>query len=244
MAENKKSIIVYSDWIELFESLTDDEAGKLIKHFFRYVNDKNPTAPDRITELSFIPIKQSLKRDLEKWEDKLSERSINGRKGNLKKYDIDIYNEYVSGKYSLEEAEEVAKRKKDSHSDKNNRIAIKNVAKVADSVSVNDSVSVSVSVNDNVNINNKKPRVNKFTPPAILDVKNYFLENGYTLESGEKAFNYYNIADWKDSNGRKVVNWKQKMQSVWFKEENKLKEKRIENLYITDSGLPRVKTPF
>ena len=105
MAENKKSIIVYADWIELFESLTDDEAGKLIKHFFRYVNDKNPTAPDRITELSFIPIKQSLKRDLEKWEDKLSERSINGRKGNLKKYDIDIYNEYVSGKYSLEEAE-------------------------------------------------------------------------------------------------------------------------------------------
>ena len=56
MAENKKSIIVYADWIELFESLTDDEAGKLIKHFFRYVNDKNPTAPDRITELSFIPM--------------------------------------------------------------------------------------------------------------------------------------------------------------------------------------------
>ena len=68
MADNKKGIIVYADWIELFETLEDDEAGKLIKHFFRYVNDKNPKAPDRITELSFIPIKLSLKRDLKKWE--------------------------------------------------------------------------------------------------------------------------------------------------------------------------------
>lgn len=80
MADDKKSIIVYSDWIELFEELTDDEAGKLIKHFFRYVNDKNPIAPDRITELSFIPIKQSLKRDLIKWEGIKVKRSEAGKK--------------------------------------------------------------------------------------------------------------------------------------------------------------------
>jgi hypothetical protein len=79
MAENKKSIIVYADWLELFETLTDDEAGKLIKHFFKYVNDQNPIAPDRLTELSFIPIKQSLKRDLIKWENTLEGRSRAGK---------------------------------------------------------------------------------------------------------------------------------------------------------------------
>ena len=60
MAENKKSIIIYADWIDKFEELTDDEAGKLIKHFFRYVNDMNPEAPDRTTKLMFIDIKNAL----------------------------------------------------------------------------------------------------------------------------------------------------------------------------------------
>jgi len=68
MAENKKTIVVYADWIEQFESLSNEEAGKLIKHFFRYVNDLNPVPEDRITEIAFLPIKATLKRDLEKWE--------------------------------------------------------------------------------------------------------------------------------------------------------------------------------
>ena len=81
MSKNKKSIILYSEWLETFDNLTDDEAGKLIKHIFRYVNDKNPEAPDRITEMLFIPIKQTLKRDLKKWEDEREKRSKAGKKG-------------------------------------------------------------------------------------------------------------------------------------------------------------------
>jgi hypothetical protein len=68
MAENKNKIIVYRDWINTFDSLTDDEAGKLIKHFFRYINDLNPEPPDRIIKLLFEPIKQTLKRDLKRYE--------------------------------------------------------------------------------------------------------------------------------------------------------------------------------
>lgn len=69
MAENKKSVLVYVDWISTFEELEDIEAGKLIKHFFRYINDRHPEAPDRLTKLMFEPIKQSLKRDLVKYEE-------------------------------------------------------------------------------------------------------------------------------------------------------------------------------
>ena len=81
MAEGKNKIIVYKDWIKKFEALKDVEAGKLIKHFFRYVNDLNPVAPDRITELSFIDIEQTLKRDLKKWESFVEKQSENGKKG-------------------------------------------------------------------------------------------------------------------------------------------------------------------
>lgn len=68
MAENKNKILVYRDWISIFDKLKDVEAGKLIKHFFRYINDLDPKSPDRLTELMFEPLKQTLKRDLKKWE--------------------------------------------------------------------------------------------------------------------------------------------------------------------------------
>ena len=80
MAKDKKSIIVYADWQEQFDSLTDAEAGKLIKHFFAYVNDENPTS-DRLTELMFIPLKKALKRDLRKYESYIDKQKSNGKKG-------------------------------------------------------------------------------------------------------------------------------------------------------------------
>lgn len=80
MAENKKSFIAYCDWLELFENLTNEEAGKLVKHLFNYVNDKNPKS-DKITELLFIQIKQSLKRDLKKYENFIEKQRGNGALG-------------------------------------------------------------------------------------------------------------------------------------------------------------------
>ena len=62
---------------------------------------------------------------------------------------------------------------------------------------------------------------NKFSPPTLEDVKSYFLENGYTENSAQKAFDYYSTAGWRDSRGNQVKNWKQKMIAVWFKDENR-----------------------
>jgi Family of unknown function (DUF6291) len=79
MAEGKNTVVVYKDWRDYFSCLSDDEAGKLIKHFFDYVNDDNPIAKDRITEISFNPIKLALKRDLSKWDKTLANRSKAGK---------------------------------------------------------------------------------------------------------------------------------------------------------------------
>jgi uncharacterized protein YdaU (DUF1376 family) len=60
------------------------------------------------------------------------------------------------------------------------------------------------------------------------EVIDYFILNGYKKEIAIRAFNYYNEANWHDASGKKVLNWKQKMQSVWFKEENKAKKQETE----------------
>lgn len=84
MAENKKSIILYIDLINTFEALEDDEAGRLVKHLLRYVNDLNPVAPDKLTKIAFEPIKLQLKRDLVIWEAIKKEKAKSGHTGGVK----------------------------------------------------------------------------------------------------------------------------------------------------------------
>jgi len=69
MAKDKKSVLLYCDLIHTVNPLTDEEAGRLFKHYLAYINDLNPEPIDRLTGLIFEPIKQNLKRDLKKWED-------------------------------------------------------------------------------------------------------------------------------------------------------------------------------
>lgn len=70
--------------------------------------------------------------------------------------------------------------------------------------------------------NKEKEESNKEkVSPTLLEVQNYFNEKGYKELVANKAFEYYESANWIDSRGNKVKNWKQKMISVWFKDENK-----------------------
>ena len=82
-------------------------------------------------------------------------------------------------------------------------------------------------------IKERKVKENKvYIAPTLNEVENYFIENGYTKEAAIKAFNYYAENDWKDSKNNKVKNWKQKMQGVWFKDENKRILPRIQKIYL------------
>ena len=81
MAEGKKSFVAYCDWGDIFDELNNEEAGLLAKHLFDYVRDKNPVAKDQLTKMMFIQIKQSLKRDLVKYDKYIDKQKINGAKG-------------------------------------------------------------------------------------------------------------------------------------------------------------------
>lgn len=77
----KKSFVLYIDAKELWESLPDAQAGKLIKQVFRYMAGEDPESPDDLTKYLFIQIKSTLDRDQNKWEASKQARSENGKKG-------------------------------------------------------------------------------------------------------------------------------------------------------------------
>lgn len=76
------------------------------------------------------------------------------------------------------------------------------------------------------NINKKKEneqekKERKFVPPSLQEVTDYFFANGYSREVGERAWNWYSVADRHDTNGKPILNRKQKMNNVRFKPANK-----------------------
>ena len=79
--EGKKSFVLYSDLMDIVHDLNDEQAGKLIKMVVDYVNDRNPTTDDQLINIAFKPIKNQLKRDLQKWESIKKKRSEAGKLG-------------------------------------------------------------------------------------------------------------------------------------------------------------------
>tara|TARA_R110000868_G_scaffold290022_1_gene550267 strand:- start:16110 stop:16697 length:588 start_codon:yes stop_codon:yes gene_type:complete len=80
MATDKKSFLLYCDLIHTVSKMPNEKAGELFKHILEYVNDNNPSTEDLIIQLTFEPIKQSLKRDLEKYEQIRAKNSENATK--------------------------------------------------------------------------------------------------------------------------------------------------------------------
>lgn len=86
MAKNKNGFVLYKDQKGLFNYLTDEQAGKLIKTIFSYVSDENPMPNDPIVNVAFESVKSRLKEDLIKWEETCTKRSEAGKKGMESRY--------------------------------------------------------------------------------------------------------------------------------------------------------------
>lgn len=71
---------------------------------------------------------------------------------------------------------------------------------------------------------NKVKKEREYIKPTLEEVEKYFEINGYKNEAAKRAFMSYDVANWYDSKGNKVINWKQKMINVWFKPENRKPE--------------------
>jgi hypothetical protein len=169
MATGKKSFVLYCDLIHTITKMPSDKAGDLFKHILAYVNDENPITNDLIIELTFEPIKQQLKRDLDKWENEIKpQRSEAGRLGGLK-----------SGE---------ARRSKLKQNEANALNLKQNEA--------NEAVNVNVSVNDNVRKDISKTLLIDIEK-IFLEKTAYNWTESYAKKEAEKFYNFYGSKGWK-----------------------------------------------
>jgi hypothetical protein len=80
---------------------------------------------------------------------------------------------------------------------------------------------VTTNNNDN-NDNNENNVCEEGAPPTLEEVKKYFKDCGYRDGNAKKAWLSYEAANWHDSKGHKIRNWKQKIAQVWFEEKDRI----------------------
>jgi hypothetical protein len=76
----KKSFILYQDYEQHIQLLTDEQAGKLLKAIFLY-NQGHDVEMEPIVQMAFSFIKVNLDRDMEKYESVKERNKINGLNG-------------------------------------------------------------------------------------------------------------------------------------------------------------------
>lgn len=140
-----------------------------------------------------------------------------------KSYDKDIFDKFKKDEAGLffneRLEEEIMKRKKFSESRSNNK---KGKTKPLKAEKKEKSYDNHMENKDENKIVSKNKKVTVY--PELFEFENYFIENGFPVELAQRAFKGYTEADWHDTQGKKILNWKQKCQNVWFRDENK-KEK-------------------
>ena len=191
MAENKKSFVLYCDLIHTIKKMPPEKAGELFLHILKYVNDENPSTEDLIIELTFEPIKQSLKRDLKKYEGKKLQWSDAGKASAEKRKALKDLNEHTTESTN-----------------------VKTVA-TESTVSVNDSVNVNVSDNVNVikkNIIERKADFKKSFLPFLEIYESKLLNDffQYWTEHGEKDKKMRFEKEKSFGISRRLSTWKEK----------------------------------
>lgn len=83
----KNSFILYHDYAEHFELLTDAELGQLLRAIMLYETDRITPDFNGALKMAFSFIKVNLDRDREKWEKKIEQNKKNGAKGGRPKED-------------------------------------------------------------------------------------------------------------------------------------------------------------
>jgi hypothetical protein len=203
MAENKKSFILYSDIIHMVRKLPPDKAGALFITILEYVNDQDPIVDDILVEVAFEPIRQQLKRDLQKWDEFRQRQSENGKRGGRP-----------------------TKANETETNPKNPTLFLESQK----SLNANVNVNANVTATDNVNVitNNIKDNVSPpapvrvkrevFRPPTLEEVKNHAAETMSGSRDAPEAFHdYYTSNGWKV--GRNPMkDWKAAYKN-WIKRE-------------------------
>lgn len=203
MADNKNSFVVYTDIEETLDELTDEQVAQLFRGMVNYRKTGKAPKFTGALKLAFIPIRQQMDRDIDKWERTKTKRTESGRKGGIE-----------SGKVRAAKAKNEANEANASTNKFTDNI-------ISEANEANEAVNVNVNVNVNGNVNDNVSDSFAAVPDDISSLSSSLIEylnekSGGKYKADEKTTDRigellsagYTEKDMRDVIDKKVAEWK------------------------------------
>ena len=209
---SKKGFILLNNQIETIETLTDEQAGQLLKAFY-YYNTGREVKLKGLMKTVFNNFKVVFDENEQKYQEKCEKN-----KQNIENY---------------------WKKVKEEQSN-TNEYERKRMNTMATNINKNINTNINTNINENnKNINNniKSERENNIdTPtasPTLDDIFSYSVSKGIEDKNYcEKFYNHYESIGWVNGTGREIKNWKLVFNN-WIAKDKEKKKSKKEIVYET-----------
>lgn len=214
---SKKGFLLLNNQIEIIETLTDEQAGQLLKAFYDY----NLGKEIKLNGL-MLTVFSNFKIVFDENEQKYQETCEKNKK-NIENYWKRVKEQNTNEYDRIQSNTNVYERKR--------------MNTMATNININTNKNINTNLNTNINLNennnniniNKSERDQSFTPtasPTLAEIYNY----ACTLDINdkdycEKFYNHYESIGWVNGTGREIKNWKLVFNN-WLKKDNKQNDRR------------------
>lgn len=209
----KKGFLLLNNQIETIETLTDEQAGQLLKAFY-YYNTGREVKLKGLMKTVFNNFKVVFDENEQKYQEKCKKN-----KQNIENY---------------------WKKVKEEQSN-TNEYERKRMNTMATNININKNINTNLNTNTNINLNKnnkninnniKSERENINTPtasPTLDDVFSYSISKGFNDKKYcEKFYNHYESIGWVNGTGREIKNWKLVFNN-WIEKDKKNLEEESTN---------------
>lgn len=217
----KESFILFTEFRESFNELSNEEAGILIKAIFDYTTTGIEPKLDKLLKLVFIPIKQCIDRNSQNYENIKNARSEAGKKGMEKRWknkennndNKNNKNDFVIQDSNINNQEDIEGNNKIINYNKNNKAILLYNKNNKNNLYVDVDDDVSVDVDDSVLLSpltpqgeiveekNQNDQMSKNSKNDFIDY--HFVEEEYNKGDFDFDLNkFWNF--WKDKGLRKI----------------------------------------
>ena len=215
---SKKGFLLLNNQIEIIETLTDEQAGQLLKAFYDY----NLGKEIKLNGL-MLTVFSNFKIVFDENEQKYQETCEKNKK-NIENYWKRVKEQNTNEYDRIQSNTNVYERKR--------------MNTMATNININTNKNINTNLNTNINLNENNKNINNnikserdqsFTPtasPTLAEIYNYACSLDINdKDYCERFYNHYESIGWVNGTGREIKNWKLVFNN-WLKKDNKQKDGR------------------
>ena len=215
---SKKGFLLLNNQIKIIETLTDEQAGQLLKAFYDY----NLGKEIKLNGL-MLTVFSNFKIVFDENEQKYQETCEKNKK-NIENYWKRVKEQNTNEYDRIQSNTNVYERKR--------------MNTMATNININTNKNINTNLNTNINLNENNKNINNnikserdqsFTPtasPTLAEIYNYACSLDINdKDYCEKFYNHYESIGWVNGTGREIKNWKLVFNN-WLKKDNKQNDRR------------------